>query len=679
MRRPHILLWWLAIAFVSLPASGQVHVQPTSLSFGGQLIGTESPSNRVSLFNDGASAITVSTSISGDFQITNNLCINGVQPGTHCDVYAAYTPTPAGSSSGTITFTVPEPNVTIQVPLAGIPSAISVTPASLNFQNVVVGKTGGPVTVTITNLSLHNVTIDGIAVNNSFGETNNCGTVLLAQGSCSVQVTFSPTEGAQQSGSLGIFDVDPLSPQSVSLTGYGVANPTPSIFDPLKPSTATAGSGGLTVLVHGTGFTPSSVLYWNGSPRVTTVLSASQLQARVLRSDLAVPTTAYVSVFGGPPEGGMSNSLPFQIISGAPGFSGFLPRVDYPVGLGPQALVAGDLKLDGFLDLVVGNSVGGSVSVLQANGDGTFQPHVDYTVAVSQIALGDFNEDGYLDVALAGGLYERPAILLGNGDGTLGQPSYFSSKSVTAIAVGDFNDDGELDLALLPIKLRGGLGLLDLGNGDGGFIENTFLGALKSEAAVPGDFNGDGKLDLAFIEDHLQNYIEVELGDGNGGLSFPSYVPSGCVLPRGIAAADFNGDGNLDLAVINRKPGIVAILLGNGDGTFQSPVAYGTGGTYPSAIKVGDLDGDGNPDLVITNEGNSFTVIFGKGDGSFPVAQTFRTAKHPRAVVIGDFNRDGRQDIAVANWKSNSVSVFLQRPQPRNADRGFGVVERRVW
>ena len=87
--------------------------------------------------------------------------------------------------------------------------------------------------------------------------------------------------------------------------------------------------------------------------------------------------------------------------------------------------------------------------------------------------------------------------------------------------------------------------------------------------------------------------------------------------PQAMLAADFNGDGKLDLAVVNTTSGSVSVLLGKGDGTFQPALTSATG-YGPVSIAVGDFDGDGKLDLATANQGDrDASVLLGNGDGTF--------------------------------------------------------------
>src|SRR5579883_285315 len=141
----------------------------------------------------------------------------------------------------------------------------------------------------------------------------------------------------------------------------------------------------------------------------------------------------------------------------------------------------------------------------------------------------------------------------------------------------------------------------------------------------------------------------------------PSSLPVGN-LPVSVATADFNGDGNLDLVVVNHEapgtPGSVSVLLGNGDGSFQEPIDIPVS-DKPFGVAVGDFNGDGIPDLVVTDAGDStrttLNVLLGNGDGTFQSPQPYTVGRDPRAVAVGDVNGDGIPDIVTATMFDGNI------------------------
>ena len=129
----------------------------------------------------------------------------------------------------------------------------------------------------------------------------------------------------------------------------------------------------------------------------------------------------------------------------------------------------------------------------------------------------------------------------------------------------------------------------------------------------------------------------------------------------GVAVADLDGDGHLDLAAANRGSNGVDVLLGRGNGEFGAPTTYASG-RDPFTVAVADVDGDGKPDLVAPNRlSNDVTVLLGRGDGTFGAPAAFAAGHGPEDVAVADLDGDGKLDLAVADIYGNSVSVLLGR------------------
>jgi len=180
-----------------------------------------------------------------------------------------------------------------------------------------------------------------------------------------------------------------------------------------------------------------------------------------------------------------------------------------------------------------------------------------------------------------------------------------------------------------------------------------------------GDFNGDGNLDLA-VANVDSATVSILLGTGTGSFGAKTDFGTGS-FPFSVAVGDFNGDGALDLAVPNVSDfdgngvdiNTVSILLGTGTGSFGAKTNFDTGST-PVSVAVGDFNGDGNPDLAVANQGSqSVSILLGTGTGSFGAKVDFGAGSFPVSVAVGDFNGDGALDLAVANLGSATVSILL--------------------
>ena len=188
------------------------------------------------------------------------------------------------------------------------------------------------------------------------------------------------------------------------------------------------------------------------------------------------------------------------------------------------------------------------------------------------------------------------------------------------------------------------------------FSNLNYATDVTPQDVVAADFNGDGFVDLAAATGN--NSVSILMGNGTG--AFPTHVQYAVPGdPVAIIAGDFNGDGKVDLITVDQFQSEISVLLGNGDGTFQAHKEYATG-TKPVALAAGDFNGDGILDIVVCdNNSSQISVLLGNGDGSFKAHKEYNTGVGPSGVAVGDFNGDGRLDLAVANNGDNTVSILF--------------------
>ncbi len=232
-----------------------------------------------------------------------------------------------------------------------------------------------------------------------------------------------------------------------------------------------------------------------------------------------------------------------------------------------------------------------------------------------------------------------------------------------AVVTADFNMDGIPDIATANGKANN-VTLL-LGDGKGGFANaagSPFAAGTGAFSLVAADLNGDGFPDLAVVD---SSGLTVLLGNGQGGFPVTSTIPlAPGAGPSAVAVGDFNGDGFPDLAVADRINSAVIPLIGNGKGSFTPGATLTLGNSYlgPVSLVVADFNGDGFQDLAVASQvSGTIAILTGNGLGGFaPVsASLVKVGAQPFSLATGDFNGDGMPDLATADNAGNTVSVML--------------------
>jgi hypothetical protein len=175
----------------------------------------------------GSTPLTISNvQVIGGFAQTNN-CGSSVAAGAMCTFKVTFRPTTATAVPswkamfGNLIIYDSDPASPQMVLLSGDGTAVTLSPASATFGSQAVGTTSAPIPVKVTNSGSNMLTFASIVATGDFAETNNCAGGVVSQGSCTINITFTPSQTGTRTGTVVLSDNDGASPQTITLTGTG--------------------------------------------------------------------------------------------------------------------------------------------------------------------------------------------------------------------------------------------------------------------------------------------------------------------------------------------------------------------------------------------------------------------------------------------------------------------------
>jgi hypothetical protein len=410
-----------------------------------------------------------------------------------------------------------------------------------------------------------------------------------------------------------------------------------------------------------------------------------------------------------------SNSVSVIRNTSISGTIGFAAKVDFTMISFPKSIAIGDIDGDGKPDLAVANG-GNYVSAIRNTsniGTISFATRVDFLSGANatSVAISDIDGDGKPDLNVANRNNDNVAVFRNNPNYP---PPTIISYAPTSGAVGtNVNITGTLfnplpannvvffgatratvitatDTSLTVIVPSGAtfapITILNTGTNaatySSQFFKPTFspnLGFITAADIAPkvdlatgiaptsiaiGDFDGDGKADLVTVNANNGSVSILRNTSINGVISYASKVDFAVGNnPISVAIGDLDGDGKLDLAVVNFYTTVSILRNTSSIGTVSfAPKVDFTTGPYPYSAAIGDLDGDGKPDLAVVNTGEGNVSVLRNtctiGSVNFATKVDFEVGLSPASVAIGDLNEDGKPDLAVANSISLTVSIL---------------------
>lgn len=339
-------------------------------------------------------------------------------------------------------------------------------------------------------------------------------------------------------------------------------------------------------------------------------------------------------------------------------------------------LVAADFDGEGSVDLG-GVDRAGVARVLRNDGRGTFtsaaEASVPATFSPSGVVAGDLDGNGQPDLVVVGS--ERSAdrnqrarrgitVLLNDGRSFQAKaPRYFDGDGFGSVALGDLDGDGNVEVVLTQRKAA-----VVLWDRNGDFEVGPRLAVPAPADADPyggwsvalGHADGDGRLDVVtWTSRGLDTPAYVVVHRNAGARAFTtSIVATMQDYFSGVAVADFDGDGDVDL-VSNGSARRQLVLINRGDGQFDLSTRRTR--IWAAHARASDIDGDGLLDLILSvgfvstevDEPGFLYVRRGRGNVWFSEPQ--RLATPHELVAVADLNGDGRADYAVDEFQSAAV------------------------
>jgi hypothetical protein len=503
------------------------------------------------------------------------------------------------------------------------------------------------------------LTIQATATDN-FGRTATATRTITVQADSAPSVTItSPAAGATvvENAQLNLTAqaTDNGTVAQVVWSVNGVSQP-PAFTSPyLTTVTVPSGVGTITVQATAT----DNLGHTGTASRIITVLSdpGTTVVGRVLDTHGAPLAGATVTVFGQFSATSLGDGT-FAI----PGVSTNQGTIDAVATLIVNGMISRGVSAL-FPPVVSGTTSVGDIIVVTELYPGFKLARVG--IFPTGLAVGDLDRDGIPDLVTSSIGSSFISILYGNGDGSYqDQQQLATGITSESVTIADLNGDGILDIivgadALAPDPSNTHM-MVFLGNGDGTFAAPLSFNSTGTAFSLNvADFNGDGNLDIAATM-LGPNGLSVYLGNGDGTLQAERRIATGNFSVG--AVADLNEDGKADIVSVNISTHNVSVLMSNGDGTFQPPQPYAIS-DGPNGIAVGDVNGDGILDMVVGSNSVSagVSILLGNGDGTFQTFQSFAVAESPGGVILADVNADGVQDIVLvhSDFQFSDVSVLL--------------------
>lgn len=452
-----------------------------------------------------------------------------------------------------------------------------------------------------------------------------------------------------------------------------------------------SGPIGTEVTITGANFSSipgNNIVYFGGAKAIPISSSATSIVVKVPHGATFAPITVTTSNLTAYSRMQFVVTFPSAALNFTS--SSFTRVADFAIaGRGYMGIAAGDLDLDGKIDLTCSN-----VGIRAARNISTrevinFQPTDVFSIGNYAYAntLADFDGDGMLDIAVAKAsgssfdlIYEDMSVLRNiSTTGTINYDTRIDLRAVNGdwawywITSGDIDNDGRPDIVITN-NSGGGSGKIAI------FRNRSTPGNIQFDPVLLyttrddprgvtlADIDNDGLKDILVANQAADGFSIFKNLSNSGNVSMAprlDYLSGTSNLCETVAVADLNLDDKLDIIVANNNtPGTISIFKNNstpGSISLSPMIEYATT-DYPFGIACNDFNGDGKPDLAITdNVSNSITLFKNTSSGgsiSLSKQVTYTGFLWPRDITSADLNQDGKPEIIVKNWQDFTISIL---------------------
>ena len=658
----------------------QIRISLATLDFGMVSVGVPSVQTLV-LANDGQADLIISNlSIERESGFSVSPASATVLPGENVEVEVRFQPTVRGTAATTLVARSNDPDedaVAVSLSGTGVQAELSVQPAAIAFGEVRVGSFLDT-TVILTNsgnasLDLRNAFIE----DTSFRILNFQPQTLAPNQSLGVAVRFLPLVARGMSSELVVVDV--IGRNEVAIDGVGTAPDISLSSTALDFGTVDLQSFRSLVLdISNSGNTQLEVLELDLVGEAFRI--DVEAPFTIAPGQIQSINVTFLPLAAGEDTGSLriSSDAPGRLgstevsLEGAGGALALRPLTELVAGIGPADMLVVDLDQDGALDMAIADSAGGQLRVLFNDGTGQFSEPIIYPGTVS--AYGDWDEPVALAAAaiygngpdlVVGDPVARSISILQN-DGTgffdFSREDIFIGHQVADVLTADLDADGDIDIA---VANRDDASVTVLfNNGEGSFNARITRDVETGPTALlAAHLDPDEHADLV-VANSTSGTVSVLFGNRTGGFEIRQDFVVG-IDPAALAMVDYDADGDNDILVGSRGSRDVAILQNDGAGTLTL-VQRISAGVPVVDLALSDLTADIFSDLVVASSTGSHLAFLENEAGSGFISRDILTSLVPvRRVGIADLNADGANDIVALLAGEGQVQIFLNEDARR--------------